>query len=206
MSDRVKIEMRENGPFVVKGATSMQTDDGAELEVKPVMALCRCGNSQNKPYCDGSHNRVGFDSSRGDGAGSDRLIEYEGLDATLTYNPRLCSHAGECTRIAVHMFNPATRPWVQPDNGTLREMEAVVAACPSGALAFEGEVHGFRDRAEITVQEDGPYWVLDADLQDSPSAGEGASSRKYVLCRCGLSGNKPFCDGTHSDKGWKSGG
>lgn len=203
MPERSKITARENGALVVKNAQSMQTEAGEALEVKPAMALCRCGHSANKPYCDGSHKRVGFQSSGGEPAGSDRVIHYEGLNATVTYNPRLCSHASECVRIAVHIFNPAARPWVQPDNGRLAELEEVVAACPSGALAFEGPDHRLMDRPTITVQDDGPYWVQYADI-DASEPGLDSCEDKFVLCRCGMSGNKPYCDGTHSDKGWKS--
>ncbi|MDH5453356.1 MAG: CDGSH iron-sulfur domain-containing protein, partial [Paracoccaceae bacterium] len=59
-NDRAKIELRQNGPLVVKGLTSMVGEDGAELEAKPVMALCRCGQSRTKPFCDGSHKEAGF--------------------------------------------------------------------------------------------------------------------------------------------------
>lgn len=55
MADTPKIEERENGPLVVSGITRMQGADGS-VEVKPVMALCRCGLSGNKPFCDGSHS------------------------------------------------------------------------------------------------------------------------------------------------------
>ena len=74
MSERTKIETRENGPLVVKNATSMQTEAGEVLGVKPTMALCRCGYSANKPFCDGSHTKAGFNSGQGEPAGSDRII------------------------------------------------------------------------------------------------------------------------------------
>ena len=54
MSDTPAIEERENGPLVVKGLKSMKGTDGNDVEVKPVMALCRCGASKSKPFCDGS--------------------------------------------------------------------------------------------------------------------------------------------------------
>ncbi|MEC7963469.1 MAG: (4Fe-4S)-binding protein, partial [Pseudomonadota bacterium] len=136
MSDKPGVETRPNGPLVVKGVTRMTGPDGAEVEVKEVMALCRCGQSKSKPFCDGSHVAAGFDDALGKPAGRDRLIAYEGAEATVTYNPMLCSHAAECGRLASHIFNPAQKPWVQPDKGTVDEVRAVVAACPSGALAL----------------------------------------------------------------------
>ena len=60
MSDGASIEERKNGPLVVKGVTRMAGPDGTALESKPVMALCRCGRSATKPFCDGSHSDAGF--------------------------------------------------------------------------------------------------------------------------------------------------
>jgi CDGSH-type Zn-finger protein len=205
-TDNPRIEPREDGPLVVKGLHTLVGEDGAALEVKPVVALCRCGHSQTKPFCDGSHKLVGFRSSDDmPPAGRDRRITYAGRDVTVSYNPLLCSHAAECGRIAAHIFNPSQKPWVQPDNGTRAEVEAVVAACPSGALALTGPEHLYPDRAEVQVQPNGPYWVLGPSV-DAARPGEGAAEGKFVLCRCGLSGNKPYCDGSHRDKGWKSRG
>lgn len=206
MNDRPQIEERENGPLVVKGIRRMRGSDGQEIEVKPVMALCRCGHSGTKPFCDGSHKDAGFESRSGEPAGKDRLLSYEGEAVTVTYNPMICSHAAECGRIAGHVFNPEQRPWVQPDNGTIEEVEAVIAACPSGALALKradgSREHRLAERCDITVEKNGPYWVQNVPPPAGPQ-GEGMSSKKYVLCRCGLSGNKPYCDGSHRDKGWK---
>ena len=203
MSDDVKIEERENGPLVVSGVSTMNGPDGA-IEVKPVMALCRCGASKNKPFCDGSHNKVGFESRGGTPAGRDRVITYEGQEVSVNYNPLLCSHAAECGRLASNIFNPAQKPWVQPDQGTVAEVEAVVTACPSGALSIatsDGPEHRSADRAQIVVEKNGPYWVKDIPALTSDRA-EGAATDKFVLCRCGLSGNKPYCDGSHRDAKW----
>ncbi len=62
MSDTPIIEERENGPLVVKSVQSMTLADGQVVEVKEVMALCRCGASKSKPFCDGSHKDIGFES------------------------------------------------------------------------------------------------------------------------------------------------
>lgn len=205
MSDAPVFEERENGPLVVKGVDRIVGSDGVEIEAKPVMALCRCGGSSTKPFCDGTHNENGFDSHSGEPSGRDRVIVYEGKDATVHYNPRICSHAAECGRLASHVFNPGQKPWVQPDNGSVADIEAVVRSCPSGALRMTRDgapVHLYADRAEITIEKNGPYWVLGVGAPVGPLA-EAMDTRKYVLCRCGKSGNKPYCDGTHHDEGWK---
>lgn len=207
MSDDAMIESRKNGPLMARNLGQIQDEDGSDLAVKPVMALCRCGQSKNKPFCDGSHKGAGFKTGRGKLEGADRFFAYEGAEVTVSFNPRLCSHAAECGRLASHIFNPEQKPWVQPDQGTLAEVQAVVAACPSGALQYSTTGAApetlLAERPAIMVQKDGPYWVTGVPIADDPGA-VGQSGEKYVLCRCGLSGNKPFCDGTHRDKGWKS--
>jgi CDGSH-type Zn-finger protein len=58
----VEITVRESGPYLVRGAISVADADGNEYDVsdKAVVALCRCGQSSNKPFCDGTHGKVGF--------------------------------------------------------------------------------------------------------------------------------------------------
>jgi len=197
------IEERENGPLVVKGLTSMIDADGVEVECKPVMALCRCGQSKSKPFCDGSHKDAGFESRGGTPAGKDVLLPYEGSDLTVLYNPLLCSHAAECGKRASAAFNPSQKPWIQPDNVSMEKIEEVVSACPSGALQIEGRGHIVPKGAKIAVEKNGPYRVVGVAIEAGP-AGAGASREKIVLCRCGLSGNKPFCDGSHRDAGWEA--
>jgi len=205
LTDTPKIEERENGPLMAQNVPVLRDANGT-IETKDVMALCRCGGSENKPFCDGSHNAAGFESRGGTPAGRDRLIAYEGEEITVTYNPMVCSHAAECGRVAAHVFNPAMKPWVQPDKGTKAEVEAVVKACPSGALSLgapeDGVSHMVADDVEVYVQPHGPYWVKNISVP-APVEAEGGSDRKYVLCRCGLSGNKPFCDGSHRDAKWR---
>ncbi|MEO0915179.1 MAG: CDGSH iron-sulfur domain-containing protein [Pseudomonadota bacterium] len=63
MSTETKIELRENGPLVVKAPPVLRDAVGAEIETAEVAALCRCGASKNKPFCDGSHKDVGFEDA-----------------------------------------------------------------------------------------------------------------------------------------------
>lgn len=61
----VKIRMRPNGPFVVEGPIVLTDSEGNEFPLnpdKPAVALCRCGESENRPFCDGSHKSCGFES------------------------------------------------------------------------------------------------------------------------------------------------
>lgn len=63
MSELVVIRCRENGPFVVKGPMVIVDHLGNEFVIpagKDAVALCRCGQSGNKPFCDGSHKACGF--------------------------------------------------------------------------------------------------------------------------------------------------
>ncbi|HLH74091.1 MAG TPA: CDGSH iron-sulfur domain-containing protein [Chloroflexota bacterium] len=59
----VTITPRKNGPYRVEGVIKLVDYEGNEFKVTDsVIFLCRCGHSANKPFCDGSHKRVGFDA------------------------------------------------------------------------------------------------------------------------------------------------
>ena len=63
MSEILVIRCRENGPLVIQGAVRIVDHHGQEWTPPPgkdTIALCRCGHSQNKPFCDGSHRTCGF--------------------------------------------------------------------------------------------------------------------------------------------------
>jgi CDGSH-type Zn-finger protein len=65
MSD-ITIEIKDNGPYLIKGSMKLVDGEGNEIAVdasKPAIALCRCGASKNLPYCDGSHKACGFESA-----------------------------------------------------------------------------------------------------------------------------------------------
>ncbi len=59
MSD-FKIKVQPNGPLIVTGKFKLELQNGT-VEEKETATLCRCGHSQNKPFCDGSHRKVGFE-------------------------------------------------------------------------------------------------------------------------------------------------
>ena len=69
MSEPLVIRCRENGPYVVQGAVKIVDHLGNELTPpaggKAAVALCRCGASTNKPFCDGTHSKIGFLAAEG---------------------------------------------------------------------------------------------------------------------------------------------
>jgi len=60
MSEKCCINVFDDGPLGVERVETLTNPNGDELEVNREMALCRCGASQNKPYCDGSHKKINF--------------------------------------------------------------------------------------------------------------------------------------------------
>ncbi len=58
----VKITVRPNGPYIVEGECHLIDPTGARIDTagRPSIALCRCGGAATKPFCDGTHARIGF--------------------------------------------------------------------------------------------------------------------------------------------------
>ena len=65
ISMAVKITIRPNGPYVVEGEVELVDPTGATVDTadRPRIALCRCGASVTKPFCDGTHSKVGFQAA-----------------------------------------------------------------------------------------------------------------------------------------------
>lgn len=59
----VTIEVIKNGPYIVKGEVELKDSDGNPFPVEKRMALCRCGASTEKPFCDGTHSKIGFQAA-----------------------------------------------------------------------------------------------------------------------------------------------
>ncbi len=59
----VSITIRKNGPYIVTGSVELKDADGNVYPAKESMALCRCGASTKKPFCDGTHSKMGFEAA-----------------------------------------------------------------------------------------------------------------------------------------------
>jgi len=206
-----KITPKENGPLFAEDVPILKDKQNPEATAQPKMALCRCGQSKNKPFCDGSHTAAGFVSEPPHDDIRNEPKEYrgtiEGKEVVISYTPVLCGHIGACDALAPDVFKPSERPWITVGDGSLEDIHKVIKACPSGALsiAVDGEElhHEYLANQDesITVIKNGPYLVKNVELA-AEFNGERASEKKYILCRCGLSKNKPFCDGTHYEDKW----
>lgn len=206
----VTIECRPDGPYLVKGLETLVNSRGEALAATAVVALCRCGGSATKPFCDGTHKRNGFSGTRVSDGAKDRDRTYPGPGITVHDNRSVCSHAAYCLAGLPAVFRKEGRPWIDPSGASAEAVVALVAKCPSGALRVtrEGSETPTAEPGppRIAIEKDGPYAVRGAvELLDAPWA-QGAARDRYTLCRCGASRNKPFCDGSHRQSGFKDTG
>ncbi len=201
-----KISMIKNGPYKVEGLQKFTNSRGEAIAIKPVIILCRCGASQNKPFCDGSHARIGFTDEKNENRVPDIKDTYMGNSMTIHDNRGICSHAGFCTDNLPGVFRSGIEPWIDPDEADIEEIKRVIRMCPSGALSYtehDTEITEFHDSSEIHIAKNGPYYVRGGIELSDGDLGDGASQEHYTLCRCGKSGNKPRCDGSHWYAGFK---
>ena len=207
---RPRIVVADSGPYLVTNAAAVRSYLGEPLPVPPQVALCRCGQSGDKPFCDGSHARAGFSGAKDPKRVQDRRDTYPGVDVTVFDNRGICQHSGFCTDRLPTVFRTDAEPFVAPSGGRMDEIVRAVRDCPSGALSMAVDGTEARDLAEwhnvrqpaIEVSLDGPYRVTGGiPLADSAGAevprAAGSSREHYALCRCGHSQNKPFCSGMH---------
>jgi CDGSH-type Zn-finger protein/uncharacterized Fe-S cluster protein YjdI len=132
------ISVFPNGPLVLKGDLEVQSPDGRVVLKDTRVALCRCGASKNKPFCDGSHTKAEFQDTGELGKNTAKTVATEASEQTVKVIPS-----------------------------------------PNGPFTLKGEVE-----------------LLSADGQVRHTG------NRMFLCRCGASGNKPFCDGTHAKTGF----
>ena len=214
-----RIKITENGPYIITGNVPLskmviEVDDKGyqvrwrEVEKYPQRksyALCRCGESKNKPYCDGAHVKSEFDGSETTGFKNymENVKTFDGPELKLTDNKPLCVGSGFCTR-AGNIWNLT----IHSDTPEYRKIAIQEAAdCPSGRLVvwdkqgvpIEPE---FGPSIVVTEDEDGipgPLWVRGEILIESADKMEYEVRNRVTLCRCGRSGNKPLCEGAHLD-------
>ncbi|HHU91026.1 MAG TPA: iron-binding protein, partial [Clostridiaceae bacterium] len=210
------IKILKNGPYLVSGSIPLSEKiivsideenkyiDGQKLPQSEEYVLCRCGKSNTAPFCDGTHVKTDFDGTetaeKNTYEDRSELLEGPGIDLL---DDNRCAFARFCHRKKGDV-------WQLVENSFNEEniQEAIRGACdcPTGRLVA-------RDKQGNEIDpEYEPSIDIIQDYQMSVSGGifvkgkipiESSDGSTYevrnrvVLCRCGKSKNKPFCDATH---------
>ena len=140
---------------------------------------------------------------------SDREIvkEYTNGELTIIWKPKTCIHAKECVKRLPQVYHQFERPWIKIENASTDELKSQIEACPSGALSYK--MDNEEDKEEVHLEtriealENGPLLVY-GTLHITNSNGEKEIKNKTTaFCRCGVSQNKPYCDGAHKKSGFQ---
>jgi len=219
-SDDLKITITKDGPYLVTGGVplshqhvvvnaegeSIDWRAGDPVEGGDNYALCRCGHSTKKPFCDGSHKKRGFDGSETASRAPylEQAQRIPGPTMDLLDAEKLCAFGRFC--------DPAGQVWnlvEKTDHEAARRVfEHEATACPGGRLVaidkktgkaiephFEPSIGLIHDTAR---GESGPLWVRGGIPIESADGTTYEVRNRVTLCRCGASANKPFCDGSHA--------
>ena len=214
------IEIKKDGPYIVSAAVplneqhivtnaegeSLDYREGKKYPPQGQYALCRCGQSANKPFCDGTHKKVEFDGTETANREPylDQAEMLDGPTVQLTDAESLCAFARFC--------DPKGRIWnlvEKTDDPEVRKIvEYEAGHCPAGRLvvwdretgkAIEPKFEPSLGLIEDTEKQvSGPIWVRGGIPVVSSDGKTYEVRNRVTLCRCGKSSNKPFCDGSHA--------
>jgi CDGSH-type Zn-finger protein len=214
-----RIKVSKNGPYLVSGRIPLTRETiSCDAEGIPIKwrvdneypsrencSLCRCGQSKSKPFCDGTHTKVGFDGTETSDQKSymDQAKEIDGPTLKLTDAEDLCASARFCHRAGgIWNLVPQSK---NAEAGKIAVEEA--GDCPSGRLVIWNKENGKPIEPEfersVTFVEDpqvgvsGPIWVRGGIAVESSNGKTYEIRNRVTLCRCGKSSNKPFCDSSH---------
>jgi len=221
-----RITVTEKGPYLVFGRPPMaqwfivqdakgESRDFREGRHFPVngepTALCRCGASHNKPYCDGTHARHNWNPELSSPAEAllDNVEITSGRDISITDNPKYCVFARFCDADGGVWSLVESSEDTRARNSAVRE----ASICPSGRLTAwdndSGKPYEYAYEPSLGLIEDeaigasGGLWVR-GGIHIARENGQAYELRnRNVLCRCGMSSNKPYCDGTHASLRWQ---
>lgn len=214
-----KVKVTENGPYIVSGeipvaeqtiiadndGTAVEWREGKKYPLQKIVALCRCGQSKNKPFCDGTHKKIKFDGAETASFEPclDRAQEIDGPTLKLADVEDLCASARFCHR-AGGIWNLVPKS----DNPEAKKIAIEETCdCPSGRLNLQDnktkKMIETKSKPSIGIIEDpqngvgGPVWVRGGIPVESADGKTYEVRNRVTLCRCGKSKNKPFCDSSH---------
>lgn len=139
---------------------------------------------------------------------------YSNDEITVHWKPRECVHAGTCFRELRKVFDPSRRPWVDLSQASTDEIIDIVERCPTDALTYErnsGNVNVQEnastkppqaEKISLNIMRNGPILAEGNFTIVKPDGSEVEIKSITSFCRCGMSRNQPFCDGTHNKEGF----
>ncbi|MDP3556929.1 MAG: (4Fe-4S)-binding protein [Bacteroidota bacterium] len=139
------------------------------------------------------------------------IKKYSNEEITIVWRPKLCMHSTFCwkgEKGLLTVFNPKTKPWINPTGASTPEIIKHVNACPSGALSYFNN-DGKKSETEISPENiielipNGPLIIYGDIIIKDESGNKIKRSKATALCRCGASASKPYCDGSHTAVGFK---
>jgi len=221
-----KVKITKDGPYVVSGKLPLRKEiigignegepeewvRGKDCPSDDTCTLCRCGQSKNKPFCDGMHIAIGFDgtetASRENFDKEAKKIVGPGMvlkdNSPLCAAARFCHRAGGTWELTKHSDNPKSKQIAIEE----------ACNCPSGRLVAcdkNGKAIEPKLEKSIGLVEDpqnkvsGPIWLKGGVPVESSDGSLYEIRNRVTLCRCGKSRNKPFCDGSHIEEGFDDG-
>jgi CDGSH-type Zn-finger protein len=220
MGNEKKIKIAKNGPYLVSGSVPLDErsikDCGEgellcwhrsdDLDQNETYALCRCGRSRKKPYCDGAHDTIEYDGteSADHRPFCEQAKKFKGPELTMWDVSGLCASAHFCTRAG------GTWDLVEKSDDPEAKKTAIqeVADCPSGRLVLFDSLSGETIEPDLgqsisvvrdeTTGKEGPLWIKGGITIESSDGRVYEKRNRVTLCRCGRSRNKPFCDSSHA--------
>jgi CDGSH-type Zn-finger protein len=220
IKSEVKVVVTKDGPYLVSGSVplakqtivgdaagdSLEWREGEALPAQASYALCRCGHSKSKPYCDGTHTKVGFDGT--ETASREPYLK----QAQLTEGPALSLTDAEALCAFARFCDPNGQVWNQVERTYDPQVSKMfvrqVNNCPSGRLVAWDRATGKPVEhalpVSIGIVEDpvekvsGPLWLRGGIPLVAADGTAYEVRNRVTVCRCGASKNKPFCDGSHA--------
>lgn len=135
--------------------------------------------------------------------------KYSNDEITVVWKPDNCIHSKICFNGLKEVFDPEKRPWVNIEGADSNTIMKQIDKCPSGALSYyqnsDGENVDSKEESILTaeVSPNGPLILKGAVKITHVDGSVKRLDEVSAFCRCGHSKNKPFCDGTHVESGFK---
>ncbi len=133
-----------------------------------------------------------------------KIKEYSNGKTTVVWEAEKCIHSAICAKGLPQVFQPRERPWIKIDASESDTIINQVKACPSGALSYymnnDSDQSAEQLDTKVEVLENGPLLVYGTLKVTHKDGTQETKNRTTAFCRCGLSSNKPYCDGTHTNE------